>query len=186
MRAAASRHQFTVEEFHHMGAAGILHHSDRVELIDGQIIQMAAIGSRHAACVGRLTRLVLPLAEELIVWVQNPVRLDRYTELVPDVALLRPREDFYAEAHPGPEDVLLLIEVADATLDYDRRTKIPAYGRAGVPEVWLVDLPNRLIEVFHDPSPESGYTHSTGFPEGGAVESLSVPGLSVPVDDVLG
>jgi len=186
MRAAASRHQFTVEEFHHMGAAGILHHSDRVELVDGQIIQMAAIGSRHAACVGRLTRLMLPLAEELIVWVQNPVRLDRYTELVPDVALLRPRDDFYAEAHPSPEDVLLLIEVAESTLDYDRQTKIPAYGRAGVPEVWLVNLPNRRIEVFRDPSPESGYMESASLPEGAVVQAVDAAGFSAKVGEILG
>ena len=169
-----------------MGAAGILHQGDRVELIDGQIIQMAPIGSRHAACVGRLTRLMLPLAEELIVWIQNPVRLDRYTELVPDVALLRPRDDFYAGAHPGPGDVLLLIEVADATLDYDRQRKISAYGRTGIAEVWLVDLPNRRIEVFRNPSPGSGYMESTSLREGAVVQAVDAAGFSANVNEILG
>ena len=178
---------FTVDEFHRLGDVGILDSHERVELLGGQVIEMAAIGSRHAACVRRLLRLLGEQVEsELVVDVQNPVHIDDVTELVPDLMLLQPRGDFYAKAHPRPDDVLLVIEVADTTLHYDRNLKMSRYGAAGIREAWLVDLPNRLIEVFHDPSPESGYTHSTGFPEGGAVESLSVPGLSVPVDDVLG
>lgn len=187
MGALLPQRPFTVEEFHRLGEVGILDRQERVELLNGQVIEMAAIGSRHAACVRRLLRLLgKEVGSELVVDVQNPVHIDDVTELVPDLMLLQPRGDFYASAHPRPEDVLIVIEVADATLHYDRNLKISRYGTAGIREAWLVDLPNRLIEVFHDPSPESGYTQSAGFPEGAAAESISVPGLSLQVADVLG
>lgn len=167
MRATVSERRFTVDEFHRMTAAGILAPEDHVELVSGRIVQMAAIGSRHAACVARLTRLMPPLlTHDLIVWVQNPLRLDRYTELVPDFALLRYRADFYAESHPGPKDVLLLVEVADTTLDHDLGTKIPAYAAAGVPEVWLVDLTRERVERFSGPAAGSGFGRRQRFVRG--------------------
>ena len=186
MEAALSQRRFTVEEFHRMGEAGILHEDDRIELLDGQIIEMAPIGSRHAGCVNRLNRLFTDrLGAAVVVAVQNPLPVSRYTELVPDLMLLRPRDDFYAEAHPGPEDILLVVEVADTTLDYDRRMKIPLYGEAGIQETWLVSLPDRWVEVFRNPSGETGYRESFSVPEGQAVESAGIPGLAVKVDELL-
>jgi Uma2 family endonuclease len=186
MRPGLAQRRFTAEEFHQMGGAGILDEDDRVELVDGRIIEMAAIGSHHAACVARLTRLMQQRGDEVIVWVQNPLRLDPHTELVPDVALLRPRDDFYAGAHPGPGDVLLLIEVADSTLEYDRQVKIPLYGGACVPEAWLVDLPHRRIEVFRCPAAGKGYEEIVEHGAGDAVGSDAIPGLILRAAEILG
>ena len=185
MRTAGSGRRFTVDEFHRMGTTGILAPGEGVELVDGQVVQMAPIGNRHAACVGRLTRILAPFAADLIVWIQNPVRLDGYTELVPDVAVLRARADFYEDTPPGPEDVLLLIEVAETSTEYDRRTKAPRYARAGVTEVWLVDLPSERIEVFRDPLETFAYTDTMTF-QRGAVVTCERIGLSVTVDDIIG
>lgn len=113
-----------------MAQAGILAEDDRVELIDGDLIDMRPIGSRHAGAVSRLTSLFgAGVGAEAIVSVQNPVQLDRYSQPQPDLALLRPRADFYAESHPQPADVLLIVEVAEASLDYDRDVKVPLYAR---------------------------------------------------------
>ena len=118
-QARVTRRRFTVREYHRMAEAGILHEDDRVELIEGELIEMAAIGTRHFTCVNGLTRfLVRSVGDEAIVSVQNPVRLDEYGEPQPDLAVIRPRD--YRESLPTPEDVLLLIEVSDTTLAYDR------------------------------------------------------------------
>jgi Uma2 family endonuclease len=178
---------FSVAEFHRLAEAGILDRKERVELLDGLVIEMAAIGSRHAATVRRLNRLFAAhAAAELVVDVQNPIHIDEYTELVPDLMLLKPREDFYEAAHPRPEDVLLVVEVADTTLSYDRDLKMRRYGEAGIREAWLVDLPNRVVEVFGAPSREGGYTESARFSAGESVESTCIPGLSLHVDDIVG
>jgi Uma2 family endonuclease len=137
MALQVSRRLFTVHEYDQMVQAGILHEDDRVELIEGEIIEMAAIGSRHAACVNRLVQLfVMHVAGQAIVHAQNPIRLSERTEPEPDLSLLKPRPDFYAAGHPGPQDVLLVIEVADSSIGFDREIKIPLYARAGIPEVW--------------------------------------------------
>lgn len=144
---------FTVEEYHRMAEAGILHEDDRVELIEGKIIQMAAVGSRHAACVKRLIKFLVREVGDLgVVGAQDPVVLPDSSEPEPDVVVLRPRDDFYAAGHPVPEDVLLLIEVSDTSFDYDRDVKVPLYARAGVPEVWIVDLVNEKIHVYSRPT----------------------------------
>ena len=154
---APHRHLFTVDEYHRLGAAGVLAEEARTELIEGELLEMAPIGSQHAGWVGRLTRLLVQRTpEDVTVYVQNPLRVSEHSELQPDLALLRPRELPYTEAHPGPEDVLLLVEVADSTLTYDREHKIPLYGRYGIPEVWLFDLINEHVEIYLDPS-EDGY-----------------------------
>jgi Uma2 family endonuclease len=187
MNAPLSQRRFTVDEFQRIGEAGILDVDERVELLDGQIIQMAPIGSRHAACVRRLNRLLgARIPSELVVDVQNPVRMGRDMQLIPDLAVLQPRGDFYDEGHPRPGDVLLVIEVADTTMPYDRNLKIPRYGRAGIREAWLVNLPDRCIEVFYNPSPESGYAESVRLDEAAALESTSITGLSVKVSEFLG
>jgi Uma2 family endonuclease len=153
LSVAVTRHRFTVHDYHRMGEAGILGEDDRVELIDGDIITMAPIGQNHAGTVNALAAaLFAAFAGKAIVSVQNPVRLDDGSEPQPDFAVLRLRDDFYRSGEPpGPADVLLLIEVADSSLRFDRAVKVPLYARAGIPEVWIVDLQRRVVEVHRAP-----------------------------------
>jgi Uma2 family endonuclease len=151
--AAPSRHRISVEAFHRMGETGILGPEDRVELIDGEIIDMSPIGAWHAAIVDILARHFGRCAgESLFVRCQNPLRLDDVNEPEPDIAILRPRADFYTTGHPGPADVLLVIEVADTSLAYDLGTKVPLYARHGIPEVWVIDAATRRTRVFRQPT----------------------------------
>lgn len=157
MAVQLQRRTFTVDEYHQMIEAGVLTEDDRVELLEGEIVKMTALGSPHAGCVDRLNRLFnRRVGDEAIVRIQSPIQLNEISEPEPDVALLRPRPDFYAESHPKPEEVLLVVEVAESSVEHDRDTKIPAYGRAGIEEAWLVDLVDEVIEVYTDPSPQ-GY-----------------------------
>ena len=156
-RTAPCRHRLTVSDFHRMGEAGIFAAGDRVELIDGEVIDMSPIGALHAAIVARLTAfLCRSVGSGVIVWCQNPIRLDEASEPEPDIALLRPRADGYMSAHPGPEDVLVVIEVADTSLAYDLGVKVPLYARHGIPEAWVIDAATRQTRVFREPSAE-GY-----------------------------
>ncbi len=149
------RHRYTVDDYERMGAAGILGEDDRVELVEGEIIDMPPIGSPHGGSVNRIAqKLTLAVGDGAVVAVQNPVRLDDFSEPQPDIALLKPREDFYAGRHPGPEDVLMLLEVAETSVRYDRDKKLPLYARAGIPEVWLVDLPGKALYICRSPGRE--------------------------------
>jgi hypothetical protein len=181
------RHRrFTADEYYRMAEAGILRHDDRVELVDGEIVEMTPIGSRHAACVDRVMVLLSrSLAGQGILRVQGPVRLDPHSEPQPDLSVLRSRADFYASAHPGPDDVLLLVEVADASLRYDRDIKVGLYARAGIPETWLVDLQSDRVEVFRHPTPQ-GYRASRQLRRGERLASQALPPVSFLVDDMLG
>ena len=182
-RQELTRWRFTVHDYHRMGEAGILHEDDRVELIEGELVEMTAIGTRHFSCVNRLTRmLVMSMGDEAIVSVQNPVRLNEYTEPQPDLTVIRPRD--YRLSLPGPEDVLLLIEVSDTTLAYDRGVKLPLYARAGIREVWIVDLPGETIERYTDPLEES-YRRADRLRRGQTLESTSLPGATPRVDEIL-
>ncbi|HKW39882.1 MAG TPA: Uma2 family endonuclease, partial [Gemmatimonadales bacterium] len=186
MSAPFTTRRFTVEEYHRMAEAGVLHEDDRVELLDGQIVVMSPIGTRHAAAVGRLTRLFSErTGDRAIVWVQNPIVIGRYWEPQPDLCLLRPRADFYAAAHPRPEDVLLAVEVADATAEEDRQRKLPEYARAGIPEAWLVDLAHDTIEDHRDPGAE-GYGAVKVLRRGDTLVLLVVPTAPIAADEVLG
>jgi Uma2 family endonuclease len=186
MAIELSRRLFTVHEYYQMAQAGILTEDDRVELIEGEIVQMAAIGSCHAACVDRLNQLFSArVAGRAIVRVQNPVRLSDYSEPQPDLALLRPRADFYAAAHPGPLDVLLLVEVADTSAGIDRAAKMPLYARAGIPEAWLVDLPANRVEAHCQPTPQ-GYQEVRSLGRGIRLAIEAFPDLTLSVDDILG
>ena len=179
-----TRRRFTVHEYHKMAEAGILHEDDRIELLDGELVEMAAIGTRHFNCVNRLTRLlVTSVGEDIVVSIQNPVRLNEYSEPQPDVALIRARD--YDESLPTPEDVLLLIEVSDTTLAYDRGTKLSRYAQAGIPELWIVNLPGERIEHHTGPSGDL-YGHVHLLRRGETVESAALPGLSTRMGDVLG
>lgn len=142
----------SVAAYHRMGDAGILDENQHTELIDGRIIAMAPIGSEHADWVDRLTRyFIRSLADNYTVRTQNPIYLNENSEPEPDIALLRPRQQPYREAHPRPEDVLLVIEVADTTLKYDRDVKIPLYAKHAIPEVWLVDIAANRLEIYRQP-----------------------------------
>jgi Uma2 family endonuclease len=179
-----TRRRFTVHDYHRMGEAGILHEDDRVELIEGEIFEMAAIGTRHFSCVNGLNRLLVRgVGDEAIVSVQNPVRLDEHNEPQPDLAVLRVRD--YRESLPTPEDMLLLMEVSDTTLRYDREVKLPLYARAGIREVWILDLPGEVIERHTGPS-GSSYRNTERVRSGQALAPLTLPELTLRVDDLLG
>jgi len=146
------RHRLTVDQYYRMAEAGIFKEDDRVELIEGEIIDMPPIGIDHAYFVNRLTSIfVQNIGHQANVSSQNPIRLNSRSEPQPDIALLRYREDFYRHTRPSPEDILLLVEVSDTSLRYDMEVKLPLYARHGIPEVWIVDLEHRRIEIFCKP-----------------------------------
>ena len=175
------RYRFTVDEYYKLAEAGVLTEDSRVELIEGEILMMTPIGRRHAACVDRLTNLLASLVgDRAIVRVQNPILLADDTEPEPDVSLLHPRPDFYAEREPGPGEVFLVIEVADSSLAYDREVKLPLYGRSGVPEVWIVDLGSRTVSVSTTPGP-AGYAEKRSYGSGEVITLRSLA-IDVPVD----
>lgn len=180
------RRQFTVAQYHQMAEAGILAEDDRVELLEGEIIEMSPIGRRHAACVDRLNRLFSDrLRDRAIVRVQNPVQLSDRSEPQPDIALLKPKADFYESGHPQPQDILLLVEVADSTVEFDREIKIPLYARSGVQEVWLVDLNENAIAIYRQPSPD-GYAQEHRLQRGQTLTMQVFPEVSLALEDVLG
>jgi Uma2 family endonuclease len=179
--AEIKRHRFTVDEYHDMAATGLLTEDDRVELIDGEIVEMSPIGWRHANCVTALTMLLARFAlDRYAVSVQNPVTIGEYGELQPDLTLL---ERTPHRRLPGPDDVALAVEVSDSTLSYDKNIKLPRYAQSGVPEVWIVDLENHKVEVHSKPS-EENYRESKSFGPGESVTSANVEDLSVPVNEI--
>ena len=168
-----------------MADAGILHEDDRVELIEGEIVLMTPIGRHHAACVAELTRLLVPaIGQRALLWPQNPITLPNESEPQPDIVLLRPRADRYLQDDAHPDDVLLLVEVADTSQRYDRLVKLPLYGRAGVPEVWIVDLPGEVIEVCRRPTP-TGYAYVERIGRGGVVAPAAFPDIVLSIDAIL-
>lgn len=186
MSVQPARYRFTVHEYERMGAAGVFHPEDRLELIDGEIVTMAPIGSRHAACVDRLTRLLTSVSgDRLLVRVQNPVRLDTGSEVQPDVSLLRPRENFYSTAHPGPADVLLVVEVSDTTRAFDLGVKARLYAHAGIPTTWVVDVAERCVHVLSDPD-AGGYRTTRQATAGEGVFVPHLVDVTLAVADILG
>ncbi len=180
------RRKFTIEQYHKMVESGILTEDDRVELIRGEIIDMSPIGTKHAACVKRLNKLLSQkLRDRVLIAIQDPVELNDNSEPQPDVALLKPRDDFYATAHPQPQDIFLLIEVSDSTVVYDREVKIPLYAEANIIEVWLVNINEQIVEVYQQPT-AAGYQLMQKFTRG---ETLSIPGFSdvyITVNEIFG
>lgn len=186
MSVGVRTRRFSVEEYHQMVRSGILREDDRVELLEGEIIELTPIGPRHALCVARLNRhLTVSLSNRAIVWVQGPIHLSPDSEPQPDLALARPPETRYTNAHPGPADLFLVIEVAESSVDDDRSRKIPLYARAGIREVWLVNLPAETIEVYRAPTPD-GYQDIQMLRRGLAVAPEAFPDLPLAVDDILG
>jgi Uma2 family endonuclease len=177
---APARHRLDVDAYYKMAVAGILTHSDRVELIDGEIIDMAAIGSPHAAITNRLNRLLVPAVEGLtLVSVQSPLRLDAHNEPEPDLMLLRPRPGDYRASHPGAADVLLLIEVSESSSAYDRTAKLALYAKFAVAEVWIVDVSGAAIEVYREPAHDA-YAVKHRLTHGSLAPAL-VPGIAIGV-----
>jgi Uma2 family endonuclease len=180
------RRHFTVEEYHRMSEAGVFGADERIELLEGEICQMAPIGSAHAACVKRLNDLFAErVRPRALIGVQDPVRMGGDSEPQPDLTLLRLRQDFYAGQHPGPEDVFLAVEVACSSLAVDRRVKVPLYGRHGIPEAWIVNLDEGRLEVCRDPA-EDGYRQIWLLGRGKSVTLLAFPDVEVTVDELLG
>ena len=186
MTTQPQKRSFTVSEYYRMAAANILTEEDRVELIAGQIVAMSPIGSRHAACVKRLNLLLGKIVgDSMLIGVQDPIQLDAHSAPEPDLVLLHPRADFYADAHPSATDVLLAIEVADTSADYDRKEKLPLYARAGLPELWLIDLQKNRVEVYARPQGDA-YQQRIEVAADATLTSPTVAGLKLAGADILG
>lgn len=186
MSALFARKLFTTTEYHKLRETGFFKEDDRVELLDGEIIAMSPIGPKHAGCVIRLIAfLTRKVGRHALVNAQNPVWLNEYSEPQPDIALLKPRADFYMESHPTPEDTLVAVEVSDSTLEGDRQIKLPKYAQAGVPEFWLVDLVNNRIEVHALPN-EGVYQEVRIVLRHQNVISRTLPQLKLKASDILG
>ena len=168
-----------------MAETGVLRPETRVELLDGQIIDMEPIGPFHGGSVNRLNRLFNKLSRDRwLVTAQNPVHLNEYSEPQPDLMLVKPEPGDYTTRHPRPEEVFLLIEVAQTSLDYDRGRKLAAYGRAGIVEVWLVNLADRTIEIYREPH-HAGYRSTKVLRAGDKACPLAFPDAAVDVAELL-
>ena len=186
MSVHPQKHHFSVDEYYRMAQAGVFSEDDRIELIEGEVVEMSPIGKRHAACVRRLDRILQRgIGELAIVSVQAPISIHDFSEPQPDVAMLTPRADFYSNAHPTPQDVLVIIEVADTSLDYDRSVKIPLYALAEIPEAWLIVLPKDVIEVYSEPK-NGKYQTVRRLKRGKKLTSATINGLTLSVNDILG
>jgi Uma2 family endonuclease len=186
MAVSPLKRRFTTVDYHTMLQAGILTEEDRVELIEGEILAMTPIGSRHAGCVNGLVRVLSrSLGDRALLGIQNPITLDDLSEPQPDLAVLRPRGDDYRGSHPGPDDVLLLIEVAETSTAQDRALKNPLYGRCGVAETWLVDLQGRILDVYFEPTAD-GYRTRRRLRPGDRVSPQAFPDLVLDVAGLLG
>lgn len=186
MSVQFQKHCFNVDEYHRMVEVGLLSMDARVELIEGEIIEMSPIGSAHGGTVNRSNAFLnRKLGKAVILAVQNPIRLDDFSEPQPDLALLKPRKDFYSNAHPTPEDVLVVIEIAESSANYDRNVKLPLYARAGIPEVWLMVLQKAVIEVYSQPK-NGKYQKIRRLKRGKTLISQILPEFSCRVEDLLG
>ena len=173
-----------VDAYHQMIDNGIFDEDDRVELIEGELRAMPPIKPDHAGKTNRLNRLLnLRVGDEALVTVQNPLTLPPHSEPEPDLMLLRPRDDFYERANPTPKDTLLVIEICDSSLRYDQEVKVPLYAAHGVPEVWLVDLQHRRLEIYREPGTD-GYRLILRPDPTEVISPVLLPSLRVPVKDV--
>ena len=177
------RRRFTVDEYHRMAEVGIFHPDERVELIEGEIVEMAPIGPRHAGCVINVNRLFITrLGDRAVISPQNPVVIQPRSEPQPDLLLLRRRAVSYSRMHPIPDDVLLAVEVADTTVRFDRLVKARLYARAGIAEFWLFLATDGLVEVYRAPGPD-GYTSVTQHAAGETLSPLAFPDVAFSVTD---
>ncbi len=184
MTAVLERRLLTVDEFYKMAEAGILTENDRVELINGELVKMAPIGSKHAAMVVQLDRIFSRHENErYIISAQNPLCINQYTELHPDLMILKPKDDLYSSVLPSPQDLFLIIEVSESSLDKDQTIKVPLYAQNDVPEVWIVNLKNKTLEVYREPSP-NGYASVSTLDQSQTVSPLSFPDIQLPIRDI--
>ncbi len=188
MSVVLKTHRFTIDQYRRMAEAGILSEEDRVELIKGEIVEMVPIGPLHAGTVDRSARVFSSrLGSRVIVRVQNPIQIPpEDSELQPDLALLRPRPDFYTRSHPSAPDIFLAVEVVDTSAERDRRVKIPLYGRAGIPESWLVDLIAGRVEVYRRPTPDGYRDVHVLYQRGDSLAIEAFPDVAFTVADFLG
>jgi len=186
MTQQSNKRLITVEEYHKMAEAGILSHRDKLELIKGEILHMSPIGSRHQAIVDKMTRLFNRLVmDDAIVRVQGPIQIENWSEPEPDLILLKPQDDFYANHHPTAKEALLLIEVADRSLNFDKELKLPIYAEARIEEYWIINLQDDQIEIHRSPE-ESIYKNIIIAKNNDFVSCLHFPSISINVNDILG
>lgn len=178
-------HRFNVTEYYRMADVGVLKWGEHDELLNGVVIAPFRITPLHASVTHQIAEPFFKLPEtRCIVSIRNPVRLDEYNELQPDLLLIKHQEDYYTKQHPGPTDVYLLVEVADISLDYVRNEKLPAYGRAGIAEAWIVNLQDATIEVYREPH-LTGYGSKTVLCAGDQVKPQAFPDVAVDVAELL-
>ena len=178
------RHRFSVADFYRMAEAGILREDQRVELIEGELCDMMPIGEFHAGAVDILTLLFVEQCRRRFQpRIQNPLQIDDYGMVQPDVVLLKPRSDHYLSRAPRPEDALLVVEVADTSLDYDQHEKLPRYARAGIEEAWIVNVPAKQIEVYREPD-YLNYGATTILKPGQSASPAAFPDISIGVSEL--
>jgi Uma2 family endonuclease len=183
--ATPAKHQFSVKDYYRMAETGVLAPESRVELIEGEIIDMSPIGPFHGSVVARLARIFNKSSNDRwVVWPQNALRLDEHSEPQPDVVLLKYSPDDYANQQPGPDDVILLVEVSDTTLAYDRDRKLSLYGRAEIPEVWIVNLADLSLEIYREPH-FTGYSSKTILKAGDQAKPRAFPDVTIDVAALL-
>ena len=181
---ALTQRLISVSEYYQMAHHGIIGDDERVELLCGKIIPMSPIGKRHALCVNQFAQVLLPiLGTQASLTIQNPIQIDDYTEPEPDLAIIQAPLTRYVDHHPRPEEVYLVIEVADTTLQKDRMVKLPLYARAGIPECWIVNVEGKAIEVYREPEAD-GYLHKQTL-RGGQTMTLPLGLGEVAVSEVL-
>lgn len=184
--ASLPHRKFTVEEYHHFIETGIFSPEERLELWEGEFIEMSPIGKRHAGTVSALSEMLKDfLGKRVLVWTQNPIVLNNFSEPEPDIALLKRRDDFYRTVNATADDVLLIIEVADSTVKYDCDIKFPKYAENGIPEAWLIDLENDRVEIHTQPTP-NGYRLVKILHRGDIAESSVFEEIKIAVENILG
>lgn len=185
-RPAGSKRLFTVDEYEQLVSEGILTEDEKVELLEGEIIEMVPTGSHHSGTVKFLSAFLNQrLGTSVVIGVQDPIRLPPYSEPEPDISVMKPRADYYRSETPSAGDVLFLIEVADSSASTDRAVKLPMYATAGIPEVWIVDLTDDSVAVHRGPS-EGGYAESSIARRGDSLSPSAFPDLTIAVNDILG
>jgi Uma2 family endonuclease len=186
MPAEIIKKRFRVEEYHRMAEAGILLPKDRVELIDGEIVQMNPIGHRHRVRVLRVDTLFgRAFGDRALIVCQSDLKLNEWTEPQPDITVLKPRADFYAARDWTPEDVFFVMEVSDTSLQYDRNVKVPLFAAAGIPEVWIEDAENDVLFIYRDLR-NGFYAVLLELQRGDIASPIAFPEIRFSVDDLLG
>lgn len=185
MDSTIAVHRFSVQEYHRMAESGVLQPDERVELLEGQIIQMAAKGTAHSAAVSRIEKLLRNrLGDRGLLRFQDPVRLNDYSEPEPDVAVVHPDPSYYEDHHPTPEEVFWLIEVSDSTLKFDCEVKAPAYSRSGIQEYWVLDVNDRKLHVYRLPS-ATGYQSETILSEALTIAPVAFSDCTIAIQEML-